>query len=89
MLKQICSKCKKEYEVIDLEIKIRSDINAPLPICCPQCRIKERYNKLPDYGFKKVKCVFCGEETFSANNYVNRPTACNTCYRNKFLQEIN
>ncbi len=87
---KICIKCSRQFEISDLEKDIRKKANAPLPDKCHFCRLKTRYNKLPMYGFRKVKCHYCGAEIVtSVPDTEGRPIACNKCYREKFLTEIN
>ncbi len=85
-----CVKCNKQFEITDLEQEIRDKVNAPLPELCPFCRTKERYNKLPMYGFRKARCVYCKKEIVtSVPETETRPIACKSCYRTHFLSEIN
>ena len=60
-----CQSCKKDFHISEHEKQLYEILEAPIPTFCPDCRLKRRlaFNNL--MTLHKVKCNFCGKDTFS------------------------
>ena len=62
MQKQSCTKCKKDFLVIDQEEKFLNEHNWPLPTMCPSCRQARRMGMRNPRQLQKTKCDKCDKE---------------------------
>ncbi|HSX40294.1 MAG TPA: zinc-ribbon domain containing protein [Candidatus Saccharimonadales bacterium] len=64
---QTCSKCGKQFLVIDQEQAFLKEKNLPLPAMCPSCRQMRRLSlRGADRALFKTKCQKCGKEIIVA-----------------------
>src|SRR3989344_2418677 len=61
-IKKICSKCNKEFLVIDQEQEFLKQKNLPLPTNCPTCRQTRRLQLRGGRQLFRAKCQKCGKD---------------------------
>lgn len=59
---QICSKCGKQFLIIDQEQKFLNQKNLPLPTNCPSCRQMRRLMLRGGRTLYKTTCQKCNKE---------------------------
>jgi len=76
-----CKRCSKNYRVVPQEIAMLKQIQAPVPICCPECRNIERQNILNERKLIDRKCMNCEKEikTSYKENTLEK-VYCEECY---------
>ncbi|MDO8582918.1 MAG: zinc-ribbon domain containing protein [bacterium] len=61
-VKQTCTKCNKEFLIIDSEQEFLQQKNLPLPSNCPTCRQTRRLSLRGGRQLFKTKCQKCDKE---------------------------
>ena len=61
-IKKICSKCNKEFLVIDQEQEFLKQKNLPLPTNCPTCRQTRRLQLRGGRQLFRAKCQKCSKD---------------------------
>ncbi|MBI2590831.1 MAG: hypothetical protein HYW33_03065 [Candidatus Blackburnbacteria bacterium] len=61
-LTQNCTKCSKQYLVVDPEQQFLRGMNLPLPTMCPQCRQERRLALRGGRKLFRTKCQQCGKD---------------------------
>lgn len=59
---QTCSRCGKQFLIIDQEQSFLQQKSLPLPIMCPSCRQLRRLSLRGGRQLFKTKCQKCGKE---------------------------
>lgn len=59
---QTCTKCQKQFLIIDQEQKFLNDKGLPNPIMCPACRQTRRLLLRGGRQLFKAKCQKCGKD---------------------------
>lgn len=57
-----CSKCKRQFLIIDQEQKFLQDKQLPMPVMCPSCRQERRLLLRGGRQLFKAKCQKCGKD---------------------------
>lgn len=57
-----CTKCGKQFLILDKEQKFLQDKGLPLPTMCPSCRQLRRLTLRGERALYKTKCQKCGKE---------------------------
>lgn len=66
-LTKTCTKCNRQFLVIDPEQKFLNDKNLPLPTYCPSCRQLRRLSlRGTERSLYKAKCQKCGKDIIVA-----------------------
>lgn len=63
---QTCTKCSKQFLVIDPEQQFLREKNLPLPTQCPNCRQERRLALRGERRLYRTKCQKCGKEIIVA-----------------------
>ena len=81
-----CSTCGKNFKIIPSEQKFYKLIKLPIPIDCPECRHKKRFNRKNPLKLFKRTCDNCKKEIRSSYSPKRQEAVyCDQCY----LAEIN
>lgn len=59
---QTCTKCQKQFLIIDQEQKFLNDKGLPFPTNCPACRQTRRLMLRGGRQLFKTKCQKCGKD---------------------------
>jgi len=59
---QTCTRCKKQFLVIDLEQKLLNSKGLPLPTQCPSCRQLRRLSLRGGRQLFRSKCQKCSKD---------------------------
>ncbi len=59
---QTCTKCQKQFLIIDQEQKFLNDKNLPFPTQCPSCRQTRRLMLRGGRQLFKTKCQKCSKD---------------------------
>lgn len=89
---QVCTKCNRQYLIIDQEQKFLTDQNLPLPTHCPSCRQLRRLSlRGTERALYKAKCQKCGKEIVVAFDpqKVTNAIICRQDYDQYFLENDN
>lgn len=62
VITQTCTKCQKQFHVIDPEQAFLKEKNLPLPSQCPTCRQMRRLSLRGSRQLFKTPCQKCGKE---------------------------
>jgi len=76
-----CKSCKKNYKIVEPELKFYRDQNLPIPEFCSECRHIRRVRQRNPKRFRDIKCAKCGKDcktTFKAED--NLIIYCEDCY---------
>ncbi len=87
-IKQACSKCKKDFLIIDQEQEFLTQKGLPLPANCPTCRQIRRLSLRGGRQLFKSKCQKCGKEivvSFDPKK-VQQPIYCKEDYEKFFME---
>lgn len=86
---QACSKCTKQFLVIDQEQKFLQDQSLPLPTMCPSCRQMRRLSlRGSERAIYKTTCQKCSKEiivSFDPQKVTN-PIYCKKDYDQYFTE---
>jgi hypothetical protein len=63
---QTCTKCSRQFLVIDQEQQFLKDKNLPLPSQCPSCRQLRRLTLRGGRQLFKAKCQQCGKDIITS-----------------------
>jgi len=74
---QVCTKCHRQFIVIDQEGKFLKDKGLPLPVMCPSDRQLRRLELRGSRTLFKAKCQKCGKDIVVS---YDPQTAKNTVY---------
>lgn len=76
-----CGNCRKNYKIIEPEIKFYKKINLPIPRICPSCRHKERFDKRNPLMLFQRKCDNCSTSISSTyKEDRSEKVFCEKCY---------
>ncbi len=83
-----CTKCSKQFLVLDQEQQFLQEKGLPLPTMCPSCRQTRRLMLRGGRVLFKTKCQKCGNEIVVAYDpaTVTNPIFCKEDYE-KYFQE--
>ena len=77
-----CRACKKNYKLIEQELKFYKTLKIPAPEKCFHCRYADRMKKINPYKIFERACAKCGEKI--KTTYTPRPDGeiiyCEICY---------
>lgn len=69
-----CTKCQKQFLIIDQEQKFLTEKNLPLPTMCPSCRQTRRLMiRGGERALYKTTCQQCGKEIVTSYDPKNVP----------------
>lgn len=79
-----CSTCKRGYRIIRPELDLLRKFGFPLPRKCPNCRYKERFNRVNPPQLWDRACVRCGA-AIQTSYAPDRPEIvyCEQCYNSE------
>jgi len=83
-----CSKCGKQFLVIEQEQKFLTEKNLPLPTNCPSCRQLRRLTlRGADRTLFKTTCQKCGQEIVVVHDpkTIKNPIYCRKDYEQYFV----
>lgn len=76
-----CRECKKNYRIIEQELKYYRRKNIPVPRKCPDCRHRDRIKLRPPRRLFSRKCSKCSKEIVSVLESVRKEKVyCEECY---------
>lgn len=75
-----CEMCKKNFKIIEPELKFYKSQNIPIPRNCPDCRHLQRMKSRPAPELYKGKCNNCGEELSTTSLPETKIIYCKKCY---------
>lgn len=86
---QICTKCGKQFLIIESEQKFLQSKGLPNPANCPMCRQARRLALRGDRQLYKTKCQKCGKEIVVAYDpsKVTNPILCKQDYSQYFEEQ--
>jgi len=77
-----CGICKKNYRLINQELKFYEQHGLPIPVNCPNCRHKERFEKRNEYKIYKRICDGCKSPIFTTYTQDGGDVVyCEKCYQ--------
>lgn len=80
--KRECTKCNKEFMIIDQEIEFYKDKDYPLPTECPSCRQEWRVSQRNERELYGYKCDNCSKDIVVAfNPEGEQKVFCKKCYQ--------
>ena len=85
-IKSVCSKCTKEFWIIEPEQLLLKRLDLPLPVYCPSCRQERRLRNRGERGLYKTTCQNCSKNiivTYDPHKE-SRKILCKTCYLDWF-----
>lgn len=85
---QTCTKCSKQFLVIDAEQKFLQEKNLPNPTMCPSCRQTRRLMLRGGRQLFKTKCQKCNTDIIVSFDpmTVTNPIYCKKDYDQYFLE---
>lgn len=87
---QTCSKCGKQFLIIDQEQNFLNEKGVPLPIQCPSCRQTRRLTlRGAERALYKTTCQKCGKEiivAYDPKKITNQQILCKKDYDQYFLE---
>lgn len=85
---QTCSRCQKQFHIIDPEQAFLKEKNLPLPTQCPTCRQMRRLSLRGSRQLFKTTCQKCGKDiivSFDPKTVTN-PIFCRKDYDQFFTE---
>lgn len=85
---QICTKCGKQFLVIEQEQKFLQSKNLPFPANCPSCRQARRLALRGSRQLFHTKCQKCGKDivvAYDPNKIMNQ-ILCKADYQQYFVE---
>ncbi len=81
-----CTTCPKRYKILPLEFDLLRKMNLPLPVRCPRCRDKTRFEKINLPRLYDRTCNQCNKEVKTAFA-PDRPEIifCEKCYQQEMV----
>lgn len=85
---QTCSKCQRQFLIIDQEQKFLHDKNLPNPTMCFSCRQERRLALRSERNLYKTNCQKCGKQIIVAFNpsQVQNPIYCKSDIDKYFME---
>ena len=87
-IKQSCTKCNKDFLIIDREQEFLKQKSLPFPTNCPTCRQTRRLQLRGDRQLFKTNCQKCGKEIVVSFNpqKVQQSIYCKEDYGKFFME---